>query len=119
MIPCVVVPAILVLFWADWKAKKIGALSLASSTYAREKLLVGQMVERRSFFATCLYYARRIDAVGLLLMGFAFGCILSPFTLYTTAKGGYKNRECPFFHNYATCVVVAIYMSYSRGFCRY
>lgn len=81
MIPCVVVPAILVLFWADWKAKKIGALSLASSTYAREKL----------------YYARRIDAVGLLLMGFAFGCILSPFTLYTTAKGGYKNRECPFF----------------------
>lgn len=97
MIPCVVVPAILVLFWADWKAKKIGALSLASSTYAREKLLVGQMVERRPFFATCLYYARRIDAVGLLLMGFAFGCILSPFTLYTTAKGGYKNRECPFF----------------------
>ncbi|WVQ89262.1 hypothetical protein IAS59_003015 [Cryptococcus gattii] len=91
MIPCVVVPAILVLFWADWKAKKIGALSLASSTYAREKLLMGQMVERRPFFATCLYYARRIDAVGLLLMGFAFGCILSPFTLYTTAKGGYKN----------------------------
>ncbi|OXG22594.1 siderophore-iron transporter Str1 [Cryptococcus neoformans Tu401-1] len=91
MIPCVVIPAILVLFWADWKAKQIGALSLASSTYAREKLLAGQNFEKRPFFATCLYYARRIDAVGLLLMGFAFGCILSPFTLYTTAKGGYKN----------------------------
>ncbi|WVQ77958.1 hypothetical protein IAT38_000038 [Cryptococcus sp. DSM 104549] len=91
LVPCTMIPAIAVLFWSDYRAKKIGALSLASSTYAREKILAGEAPETRSWSATFIYYARRIDAVGLLLMGFAFGCILSPFTLVDTAIGGYKN----------------------------
>ncbi|KAK8849795.1 hypothetical protein IAR55_005131 [Kwoniella newhampshirensis] len=91
MIPILIAPAIGILFWADRRAQKVGALSLASSTYARERALTGEAPVARTRSATCLYYARRIDAVGLILMGFAFGCILTPFTLSTTAQGGYKN----------------------------
>lgn len=32
-----------------------------------------------------------INGFGLLLMGFAFACILAPFTLVYNADGGYKN----------------------------
>lgn len=32
-----------------------------------------------------------INGFGLLLMGFAFGCILAPFTLVYNAEGGYTN----------------------------
>nr|BAK05769.1 predicted protein [Hordeum vulgare subsp. vulgare] len=91
IIPVIIAPALFILFWADQKAKRIGALSLASSSYARRQVLAGLQPERRSAVATVLHYARQIDAVGLLLLGFAFGCILSPFTLYTTAAGGYTN----------------------------
>ncbi|OCF31471.1 siderophore-iron transporter Str1 [Kwoniella heveanensis BCC8398] len=90
IVPCTIIPAILILFWADYRAKKVGALSLASSTYAREAALSGQ-TERRTVLQMLIKYAREIDAIGLLLIGFAFGCLLTPFTLYTTAKGGYTN----------------------------
>ncbi|WVQ79992.1 hypothetical protein IAT38_002093 [Cryptococcus sp. DSM 104549] len=91
IIPVTIAPALIILFWADSRAKKLGALSLASSTYAREKILAGQTVERRPWYQTVLHYARRLDVMGLLLLGFAFAMLLSPFTLSSTAQGGYKN----------------------------
>ncbi|WVQ70460.1 uncharacterized protein L199_008687 [Kwoniella botswanensis] len=91
IIPAVVTPSVLILLWADRRAKKLGALSLASSTYARERVLANVNAPRKTYTAILIDYARKIDAVGLLLLGFAFGCILTPFTLSTTAAGGYKN----------------------------
>ncbi|WVQ71398.1 hypothetical protein IAR50_000932 [Cryptococcus sp. DSM 104548] len=91
MVPVCIAPAVLILFWADKKAKQVGALSLASSTYTRDMILRKQEAARRTFLQAFIYYARQIDAVGLLLLGFAFGCILSPFTLSSTASNGYKN----------------------------
>ncbi|WVR04917.1 hypothetical protein IAU60_001929 [Kwoniella sp. DSM 27419] len=79
LVPCTIGPAILVLFWADHRAKKIGTLSLAASTQAREAALEG--ARPRGYLASCVHYVREIDALGLLLLGFAFGCILTPFTL--------------------------------------
>ncbi|WRT66816.1 uncharacterized protein IL334_003779 [Kwoniella shivajii] len=91
IMPAVVTPAVLILFWADHRAKKVGALSLASSSYARERILSKTQAPKKSITAILLDYARKIDAVGLLLLGFAFGCILTPFTLSSTAIGGYAN----------------------------
>jgi hypothetical protein len=39
------------------------------------------------------HYLVQMDAFGLLLIGFAFACLLAPATLSYGAKGGYKNRE--------------------------
>ncbi|KAJ7073237.1 major facilitator superfamily domain-containing protein [Mycena belliarum] len=89
IVPACIAPIVLVLFWADWKAKKIGALSVASSSYARRKLAGKE--EHRSVAQTVLHYARIIDAFGLLLLGTAFALVLLPFTLYTEAKDHWKN----------------------------
>ncbi|TYJ52549.1 hypothetical protein B9479_006838 [Cryptococcus floricola] len=91
LVPVCIAPALIILFWADKKAKKVGALSLASSTYTRDMIIRKQEAAQRTWYQTCIHYARQIDAVGLLLLGFAFGCILSPFTLSSTASKGYKN----------------------------
>jgi hypothetical protein len=37
------------------------------------------------------YYTKRINLLGLLLLGFSFALILTPFTLSASAAGGYKN----------------------------
>ncbi|OCF37481.1 siderophore-iron transporter Str1 [Kwoniella heveanensis BCC8398] len=91
IVPVTIAPSIIILFWGDYKAKKVGALSLASSSYARQRALGKADQPARSLPSLLLYYARQIDAFGLLLLTFSFGCILSPFTLNTTAKGGYTN----------------------------
>ncbi|KAJ7475679.1 major facilitator superfamily domain-containing protein, partial [Mycena latifolia] len=90
LVPACMSPVLLVLFWADRKAKKIGALSLASSSYARRKQLAGQEQDQ-SLIQLGLHYWRLIDAFGLLLMGTAFTLVLLPFTLYTSADNGWKN----------------------------
>ncbi|KAL7420081.1 hypothetical protein Q5752_005046 [Cryptotrichosporon argae] len=91
LVPVCIAPALAVLFWADRKSKKLGALSLASSSYARRAALQGVEVEKRTVVQTVLHYWRVMDGFGLILMGFAFACILSPFTLESGAVGGYKN----------------------------
>ncbi|TXT07886.1 uncharacterized protein COLE_04810 [Cutaneotrichosporon oleaginosum] len=89
LVPVCIAPSLVVLFWGHHRAKKLGALSLASSSYAREAVLKG--TERRSLLENVKYYWSQIDAFGLLLIGFAFVCLLAPATLSTTAKGGYTN----------------------------
>ncbi|KAK6903936.1 hypothetical protein I203_107447 [Kwoniella mangroviensis CBS 8507] len=91
IVPVTIAPSIAVLFWGDYRAKKVGALSLASSSYARKRLLSGTTQARKTPTQLLIHYARQMDAFDLLLLTFAFGCILSPFTLNTTAKGGYTN----------------------------
>lgn len=91
LVPVSLVPALWILFWGDFKAKKVGALSLASSTYARQRILAGEEKEQRTWWQAGLHHASRINALGLLIMGFAFACLLSPFTLVYGAENGYKN----------------------------
>ncbi|KAJ7127159.1 hypothetical protein C8R44DRAFT_874231 [Mycena epipterygia] len=90
LVPVSIGPALVVLFWADRKAKQIGALSLASSSYALRKQLAGQQTDQ-SLMQLGLHYWRLMDSFGLLLVGTAFTLILLPFTLYTTADNGWKN----------------------------
>lgn len=90
LVPVCIAPALVVLFWGDRKAKKLGALSIASSAYARKRLL-NQRVEHTSIWRQGVYYLQRINALGLILMGFSFALILLPFTLVYNAENGYKN----------------------------
>lgn len=95
LLPLAISPALIVLLVGDRRAKRLGALSLASSSYARRQYLTSQVSERenRTFLQSCLHYWSRLNGFGFLLMGFAFVLLLAPMTLNTTAKGGYTNRE--------------------------
>ena len=86
--PAVMAPALMVLFWADIKAKKLGVLSIAASSYNRR-------VKADEECLTWLQLTRRwwvqIDAVGLVILGSGWALVLLPFTLYKGAEGGWKN----------------------------
>jgi hypothetical protein len=99
LLPLAISPALIVLLVGDRRAKRLGALSLASSSYARRQFLANQTAERenRTLLQSCLHYWSRLNGFGFLLMGFAFVLLLAPMTLNATAKGGYTNRESRYY----------------------
>jgi hypothetical protein len=105
LLPLAISPALIVLLVGDRRAKRLGALSLASSSYARRQYLASQSTERenRTMVQSCLHYWSRLNGFGFLLMGFAFVLLLAPMTLNTTAKGGYTNRGHMFFLDSTAC----------------
>ncbi len=93
VLPAAFIPLLGVLYWGDWKAKKIGALSLASSSYARRQALEKEKAAepQKSYFQLVRHFLNLIDAAGLILFGTALALILLPFTLTENAKGGWHN----------------------------
>ncbi|WRT67511.1 uncharacterized protein IL334_004483 [Kwoniella shivajii] len=93
LLPVCVSPALAVLLIGDRRAKQLGALSLASSSYVRRRELSRDPGEssNRTLYQSVRFYWTRLNAFGLLLMGFGFALILTPITLSSTATGGYKN----------------------------
>lgn len=97
LLPVCVAPALIVLHIGDHRAKKLGAVSLASSSATRREQLgqaapVQHEIVQRTMWQSCRFYWTRLNAFGSLLMGFAFTLLLTPITLSTTAENGYKNR---------------------------
>jgi len=88
--PAVMAPALMVLFWADIKAKKLGVLSIAASSYNRR---VGGKEERLTWWQLTRNWWVQIDAVGLILLGVGWALVLLPFTLYRRAEGGWENGK--------------------------
>lgn len=98
LLPVCVAPALIVLHIGDHRARKLGAVSLASSSATRREQLgqaapVQHETVQRTLWQSCRFYWTRLNAFGSLLMGFAFALLLTPITLSTTAENGYKNRE--------------------------
>lgn len=91
VLPAAFIPLLGVLYWGDWKAKKIGALSIASSSYARRHALEQAQEPKKSYFQLVRHFLNLIDAAGLILFGTALALILLPFTLTENAKGGWHN----------------------------
>ncbi|KAL1408575.1 hypothetical protein Q8F55_005388 [Vanrija albida] len=92
IIPVSICPSIAIMFWGHAKAKALGALSLASSSYARRRVLEGEhAAPKRTAWETTVYIFHAVDAVGLALFGFSFALLLSPPTLEKVVKNGYKN----------------------------
>ena len=75
LVPVCIAPALVVLFWADRKARRTGALSLASSSYARKQVLKKEGGLQRTAWQQVVYYWHRVDVIGLVLLGFSFGLI--------------------------------------------
>lgn len=86
--PAVMAPALMVLFWADIKAKKLGVLSIAASSYDGR---VKNKEERLTWWQLTRNWWIQIDAFGLILLGVGWALVLLPFTLYKSAKGGWEN----------------------------
>jgi hypothetical protein len=91
MVPVCIAPALVVLFWADRKARRTGALSLASSSYARKQILKKEGALQMTTAQQLVYYFHRVDVIGLILLAFSFGLILVPVTLSASMEGGYSN----------------------------
>jgi hypothetical protein len=85
IMPVVVAPALAILFWADLKARRMG-IGMAVPEVEAAKANRPLSLKIKDALIT-------LDAIGLLLLGFAWALILLPFTLSSTAKDGYKNRE--------------------------
>ncbi|KAJ7158890.1 hypothetical protein C8R46DRAFT_1165174 [Mycena filopes] len=112
LVPVSITPALVVLFWANRKAKKIGGSSFFSADVLLRVLIALQRCPSPLHLmpvASCLpannssHSFKSAFTIGVswtpsacsfsvrLLLGFGFALILLPFTLYTGAKNGWKN----------------------------
>lgn len=82
-------PALMVLFYADIKAKRLNVLEGPSAVTSG----AAAHIEGRSPLKILLKIFSAIDAFGLILLGFAWTLLLLPFTLSASANNGYNNRE--------------------------
>jgi hypothetical protein len=109
ILPVCITPVLAMLFWADWKAQKLGRkyhtsrqiryswhplpdLSFASSDIAQRRVQ-GSDEPRKPFIRAAMEYLDKMDAFGLLLLTFGWCLMLLPFTLSAGAKGGYNNGK--------------------------
>lgn len=96
LVPVCMAPAIFVLYWGQWRAKKLGALTIADQDYAlRSQLEPKAGRTAGSIWKTTIALFWEIDVFGLVLLAFALGCFLVPFSLAANADGGYRNRKYP------------------------
>jgi len=68
------------------------AISVAASDLRFREQVEGQSTAT-TIWSWMVFYWRRIDGFGLILLGFAFSLILLPFSLYAGADNQWKNRE--------------------------
>ncbi|KAK0501456.1 MFS general substrate transporter [Armillaria luteobubalina] len=88
MLPVVMAPGLVVLFWAEYKSKRDNMVSIASSTWERRN---DGSNEKVTWFTITRDFCVHVDVFGLVLLGTAWALIFLPFTLYADAKGGWKN----------------------------
>lgn len=82
-------PALIVLFYADIKAKRLNVLEGPSAVTSG----LAARIDSRSPLKVLMKIWSAIDAFGLILLGFAWTLLLLPFTLSASANNGYSNRE--------------------------
>lgn len=88
-IPFAITPLIIVLFYAENKARKLGlvqqVIRRADPAYVEP--------ENLTIFQRIWKFIENIDLFGLVLLGVSVAMILLPLTLAETASKGWKNRE--------------------------
>lgn len=89
--PILMAPSIVVLYWGQWRAKKLGAMAIADPGYAQRQILAANN-PRKPVLAILQGLFWQIDVLGLVLLAFGLGCFLVPFSLAAGADGGYSNR---------------------------
>ncbi|UZJ54080.1 hypothetical protein CBS101457_003400 [Exobasidium rhododendri] len=89
MMPVLLSPVILLLYYMQWKAQKLGMVSLADKG-VRRKGIEFKYKDMR-LVQVLKQSAIEIDLVGLILLGFGFALLLLPFSLAKNSKGGWDN----------------------------
>ncbi|OCF31068.1 hypothetical protein I316_07339 [Kwoniella heveanensis BCC8398] len=87
MIPILLTPAIVTLYYMQHKGKKLGMVTMAD----KNKEAPVRDADARTYYRLFRNALIEIDFPGLILLGFAFALILLPFTLRKSAAGGWKN----------------------------
>lgn len=87
LVPATLLPLIITLFWAEWKAKKLGILDDILSSVQKPTGL-NSIVDKTKVVIS------QLDVVGLVLLAAGVSLILLPLTLSQTASNGWNNREC-------------------------
>ncbi|KAF8887863.1 drug:h+ antiporter [Gymnopilus junonius] len=82
LIPVSLLPLIVTLLWAEWKARKLGLTSNGNSQATQSN---------ETLFRRVLTAADKLDIFGLLFLGTSVALILLPLTLSQTAKGQWHN----------------------------
>lgn len=86
--PVVLSPAIITLFIVQRNSQKEGKIC-ASSRYDRKVIEIEKV--KYSWFYLLKQILIEVDALGLILLGFALSLFLLPFSLYKLADNGWKN----------------------------
>ncbi|KAK6904449.1 hypothetical protein I203_105262 [Kwoniella mangroviensis CBS 8507] len=90
--PACVLPVVVLLYWADHRAKKNGELRVAESPFERRWREEHPGEAKPNSFHHLVFWAGEVDAIGLLLLGFAWTLLLLPFSLAPKAKGKWTNH---------------------------
>ncbi|KAL0566248.1 hypothetical protein V5O48_015772 [Marasmius crinis-equi] len=103
IMPVCLAPAIFTLIHLDWKARKQGVASIASSGIAQRSAAAEAEDDkdmdapsslpppRKSKWEATKSFLEEIDAFGLIILGFGWSLLLLPFSLKNYAKGGFNN----------------------------
>ncbi|GAA5833832.1 hypothetical protein JCM11251_005980 [Rhodosporidiobolus azoricus] len=129
IMPVVMIPGILVLFWLEHKAQKQGIISVASSGQAiadaaavaekQQEGEVGAVVKpSTSMLSRVILAWHELDGPGLILLGFGWSLLLLPFSLKSLAKGGYSNPSLIAMFAVGS-VLLLCYVPYERYLAKY
>ncbi|WWC65484.1 uncharacterized protein I303_108102 [Kwoniella dejecticola CBS 10117] len=89
--PVCVLPVVILLYWADHRAKQNGELRIAESPFERRWREEHPGEAKPNLWHHLAYWSGEVDAIGLLLLGFAWTMLLLPFSLAPKAKGKWHN----------------------------
>ncbi|GAA5842803.1 hypothetical protein JCM11251_001494 [Rhodosporidiobolus azoricus] len=88
-------PAIILLVWLEKRAVNAGLINISVSRKGVDDTSAAaaeiQPEEKLPLFRRIFRTLDELDTIGLLLQGFGWALLLLPFSLRTTAKGGWKN----------------------------
>lgn len=101
MMPVLLSPVILLLYYLQWKAQKLGMISLAhdgikrrgggGGSASQETTTITTKYSKLSILQIIKQSSIDIDLIGLILLAFGFALILLPFSLANNSKGGWSN----------------------------
>lgn len=94
IMPAALSPAIVTLIYLDRKAHREGTINISSSGVARRRAELeaeGGEEEVVSWSLRAKQVLIEIDAFGLILLGFGWSLLLLPFSLSSSARGGWNN----------------------------
>ncbi|KAJ3548443.1 hypothetical protein NM688_g5297 [Phlebia brevispora] len=89
LVPVSLAPLIITLFWAEWKAKRLGLVKKA----LQRSTAAFSIASPKSWLQHIWFFIDQLDLIGLVFLGAAVALILLPLTLAETAKNGWHNAS--------------------------